>query len=323
MASTDKQEPSTEEQTFTKMAAADVDAIGAHCEMPFCRQLDFLPFRCESCKGKFCLDHRTESAHSCSHAGEWARRQRQAQLSSSSSSSSTPKPSILTHEQQCSSPSCKTLINTPLTQGVHCPNCNRSYCLKHRMREDHNCANLVPLGARPGGVSQREKGLAALEKLRAWGAAKQKSLGASMPKVSAPSSLSSSAKGGASPAAQFRALTELKKTAKGDGKVPADRRVYLHVEASADTTIAKHPSGDFFYDKAWSVGRVLDVAAKALQVQNMNNRIEGEEERLRVFHVEAGRLLEFGEKMGDVCQNGNTIVLLRGVGPPVPDLIQP
>jgi len=31
--------------------------------------------------------------------------------------------------------------------------------------------------------------------------------------------------------------------------------------------------------------------------------------------------LEFNEKVGDVLNTGNTIVLLRGVGPPVPDLI--
>ncbi|KAI9710311.1 MAG: hypothetical protein M1820_002806 [Bogoriella megaspora] len=294
------------------MSAADVDAIGAHCEMPFCRQLDFLPFRCESCKGKFCLDHRTESSHSCPKAGDWARQRREQ---SRSSTPSAPKPTILNHEQQCSNPSCKTLINTPLTQGIHCPNCNRQYCLKHRMREDHDCANLTPIGARPSQAS-REKGLAALGKLKAWGAAKQKSIGASMPKVP-----QSTAKTNA--AAQFKAVNDLKKTAKGETKVPTDKRVYLKVEASADTTIAKHPTGNFFYDKAWSVGRVLDVAAKALQVQNINNRVEGEEERLRVFHVEGGRLLEFSEKIGDTCQTGNTIVLLRGVGPPVPDLIQP
>ena len=63
------------------------------------------------------------------------------------------------------------------------------------------------------------------------------------------------------------------------------------------------------------MGRVLDAAAKTLQVENVNNRGGGEEERLRVFHVEMGRLLEFGEKVGDVCVSGNTVVLLRGVGP--------
>ena len=68
---------------------------------------------------------------------------------------------------------------------------------------------------------------------------------------------------------------------------------------------------------------MLDEAAKSLQVENVNNRGGGEETRLRVFHVEGGRLLEFNEKVAAGLQSGNTIVLLRGVGPAVPDLIQP
>ena len=67
---------------------------------------------------------------------------------------------------------------------------------------------------------------------------------------------------------------------------------------------------------------MLDEAAKGLQVENVNNRGGGEETRLRVFHVESGRLMEFSEKVGQGLQNGNTVVLLRGVGPAVPDLIQ-
>lgn len=69
------------------------------------------------------------------------------------------------------------------------------------------------------------------------------------------------------------------------------------------------------------MGRVLDMAAKALMVENVNNRSEREEDKLRVFHVEGGRLLKFGEKMGDVVQSGNMIVLLRGVGSGEVDLI--
>jgi len=110
-------------------------------------------------------------------------------------------------------------------------------------------------------------------------------------------------------------LNALKKTAKGDEKVPMERRVYLYVEAEANTTSSKLPKGDFWYSKDWSVGRVLDAAAKSLQIQNLNNSGKGEEERLRIFHVEQGRLLEYSEKSGDVCVNGNTVVLLRGVGP--------
>jgi hypothetical protein len=43
--------PTDQSESFSKMSTGDVEAIGAHCQMPFCRQLDLLPFRCESCKG--------------------------------------------------------------------------------------------------------------------------------------------------------------------------------------------------------------------------------------------------------------------------------
>ena len=34
------------DQSYTMLETADVEAIGAHCQSPFCNQLDFLPFRC-------------------------------------------------------------------------------------------------------------------------------------------------------------------------------------------------------------------------------------------------------------------------------------
>ncbi|KAK7608349.1 AN1-type zinc finger protein 1 [Phyllosticta paracitricarpa] len=305
--------PGDNPQSYTTMSVGDVEAIGAHCQMAFCHQLDFLPFKCESCRGTFCLDHRTETTHKCSKAGAWARSRREAS-STPSSVSSAPRPNILNHEQQCSSPVCKTLINTSLAPGIHCPDCNRQYCLKHRMREKHDCAKLTPLGARPGGTS-KEKGLAALEKLRAWGASKKAAVSETAKKTSFGPKTNS-------PAARAAAINNLKKTAKGDAKISPEKRVYLHVEASADTTTAKYPTGNFFYNVEWSVGRILDMAAKELQVENVNNRGGGEKDRLRVFHVEGGRLLDFSEKIGKACQTGNTIVLLRGVGPPVPDLIE-
>ena len=60
---------------------------------------------------------------------------------------------------------------------------------------------------------------------------------------------------------------------------------------------------------------MLDAAARSLQVANLNNRGGGEEERLRVYHVEGGRVLDFAEKVGDALASGNTVVLLRGVMP--------
>lgn len=116
-------------------------------------------------------------------------------------------------------------------------------------------------------------------------------------------------------AARMLAVNALKRSAKGDEKVPAEKRVYLYVEAEAKSTNSKLSKGEFWFSREWSVGRMLDAGAKGLQVENLNNRGGGEEERLRVFHVEMGRLLGFSEKVGDVCVSGNTVVLLRGVGP--------
>jgi len=124
-----------------------------------------------------------------------------------------------------------------------------------------------------------------------------------------------------STAARLIAVNNLKKTAKGDEKVPLPNRVYISVEAEAATTTAKFPTGSFFYSKDWVIGRVLDAAAKSLQVQNVNNQGTDEKDKLRVFHVEGGRLLDFSEKLGNAVVSGNKIVLLRGVGPPEPDLI--
>ncbi|KAI4251896.1 MAG: hypothetical protein L6R42_008196, partial [Xanthoria sp. 1 TBL-2021] len=198
---------------------------------------------------------------------------------------------------------CKTLIDTLNSVGVACSTCNRKYCLKHRIPEDHDCKNIIPVGARQGirGPSQADKARSALGRLKLWGKEKQAAV---LPKPK-PSTAASRAV----------ALNQLKRTAKGDEKVPLEKRIYLHVEAEANTTTSKLPKGAFWYNKAWSVGRLLDDAARGLQVQNVNNRGGGEEERLRVFHVEGGRLLDFGEKAEDVLAQGNTIVLLRGVGP--------
>lgn len=211
--------------------------------------------------------------------------------------------------KQCSDPSCKTLINTMGNTGVHCADCNREYCLKHRFREDHNCKNLIPLGARPVDLaiqSNKEKIKLGFGRLKTWGKQQQTSL-ESMNFKPAPKPTSK--------AAQIVALNNLKKAAKGDDKLPPEKRVYLHVEAEAKSTTSKLPRAELFFSAEWTIGRLLDDAAKRLQVANVNNRVQTEEQRLRVYHVEGGRLLEYSEKVGGGLASGNTVVLLRGVGP--------
>ena len=216
-------------------------------------------------------------------------------------------------EKPCADPKCRTTIGTSLSTSVHCATCNRDYCLKHRLKEDHDCKNLIPIGARPAPFDgQANQARLAFGKLKAWGAAQKQKMENTrvLPKPKPTST-----------AARLIATNALKKTAKGDDKLPSEKRVYISVEAEAATTTAKFPKGAFFYSKDWVIGRVLDAAAKSLQVQNINNQGTDEKDKLRVFHVEGGRLLDFSEKLGTAVVSGNTIVLLRGVGPAIPDLI--
>jgi len=41
----------------------------------------------------------------------------------------------------------------------------------------------------------------------------------------------------------------LKREAKGDDKVPVDKRVWVYVEAEKGSTMSKLPKGEFFYSK--------------------------------------------------------------------------
>ncbi|KAG9242559.1 hypothetical protein BJ878DRAFT_514846 [Calycina marina] len=306
-----KNSPPTEE-SYVKIVEKDPTLLGSHCQYTYCNQLDFLPFRCESCRGTFCLDHRSEPGHKCPRAGEWAQRRRQANIAKPSLGAGKLMADV---ESACARPECKTIIGTSLTTAVHCGACNRDYCLKHRLVEDHDCKNLIPIGARVGRLDNRaDKARTAFGKLKAWGAAKKVEIAKSGERV-LPKPKPTSA------AARVVAVNALKKSAKGDEKVVPEKRVYLTVEAEAATTTSKFPTGAFWYSRDWVIGRVLDAAAKSLQVENVNNRGDDERERLRVFHVEGGRLLEFSEKVGDALVSGNHIVLLRGIGPAIPNLI--
>lgn len=286
---------------------ADATLVGAHCEAEYCNQLDFLPFLCQSCAKTFCLDHRTETAHKCANAGAWAERKRLANAQKASIGGDRTLRDRVS-EKDCASPRCRTRIGTGLVPGVHCQRCNRDYCLKHRLEEDHECSTLTPIGARlPAAGAGMDKARAMFSDWKK----KMAGVGRSLPKPK-PSTASQ----------RIISVNDLKKTAKGDEKIPAEKRVYVYVEAEAATTTAKIPKGKFYYSKDWVIGRVLDAAAKSLQIENINNQSSKEEDKLRVFHVEGGRVLEYSEKVGAALVSGNTIVLLRGVGPSTPDLIE-
>ena len=151
--------------------------LGRHCSVKDCHLLDFLPFRCDSCKLCFCLDHRSYENHNCKigkkkdnqaffcpecqgslnvgyggnvdeafakHLSEECPSMgfppKQAPPSSSSfhPSSSSPK---------CVVPGCKP--RSSLNVFTTCKLCRQSVCLTHRFEKDHSCPRLPTSSSSP------------------------------------------------------------------------------------------------------------------------------------------------------------------------------
>lgn len=129
--------------------------LGKHCSEPTCKQLDFLPLKCDACEQIFCKDHITYVLHKCSSAykkdvqvpvcplcntpipvtrgqtpdivvGEHIDRDCR-------SDPAQQKRKIFTNK--CQRPGCKQKELMKVT----CGDCHGNFCLKHRHPLDHDC----------------------------------------------------------------------------------------------------------------------------------------------------------------------------------------
>ncbi|CDJ56124.1 AN1-like Zinc finger-containing protein, putative [Eimeria maxima] len=93
---------------------------GLTCSNSLCRQRDFLPFTCNKCGKVFCLEHYLPDGHSCPRKNAGDRRVYVCQ-------------------------DCLEVISLRLTpiSSIKCPNCQVDVCIKHRLKEDHNCEVLL------------------------------------------------------------------------------------------------------------------------------------------------------------------------------------
>eukprot|EP01112_Ceratiomyxa_fruticulosa_P017432 TRINITY_DN5428_c0_g1_i1.p1 TRINITY_DN5428_c0_g1~~TRINITY_DN5428_c0_g1_i1.p1 ORF type:complete len:168 (+),score=25.73 TRINITY_DN5428_c0_g1_i1:157-660(+) len=127
--------------------------LDTHCGFDECKQLDFLPFECNRCNGKFCLDHRTYNDHKCKGEVDLDRTNGHTVLcplcndilpvpfgSDSNSrveehiSKGCPK-KVSLKPHKCSKPNCKKSEAMRIT----CKSCGLNYCLQHRFERDHQC----------------------------------------------------------------------------------------------------------------------------------------------------------------------------------------
>lgn len=123
--------------------------LGSHCDVPACKQLDFLPFTCAGCNGTFCLDHRTYESHQCTKGRVEDRRAIVCPICNVPLVAlPTENPNVVLDDHinrgcsvkkstgyKCNMQGCKKVDVVPFP----CKLCRRHHCLRHRFESDHNC----------------------------------------------------------------------------------------------------------------------------------------------------------------------------------------
>jgi len=129
--------------------------VGKHCAMPSCKQLDFLPFKCDACGKEFCLEHRTYEAHTCPiyrdpnvvdtcEVCELRINHGEKHIC----------PGKKKKTNRCNKQGCKKVELIP----IFCSKCKKQFCIQHRNELDHECKGQTkPVKKPPRPVSQPPK----------------------------------------------------------------------------------------------------------------------------------------------------------------------
>ncbi|XP_038056845.1 AN1-type zinc finger protein 2A-like isoform X2 [Patiria miniata] len=155
--------------------------LGEQCFVKTCKQLDFLPMKCDACSRILCKDHIQYSQHQCDSAykkdvqvpvcplcnkpipvkrGE-PPDIRVSQHIDSDCQSDPAKEKRKVFSNKCSLKGCKQKELVP----VLCSSCQKNYCLRHRHTTDHDCK-----GFQGSGRTVANPGMAALNRAAQRGA---------------------------------------------------------------------------------------------------------------------------------------------------------
>ena len=129
----------------------DFEYLGAHCAVEYCKQRDFLPFACDGCHLKFCIDHRGYKSHGCNSIPQGNRVITCPICNKGIPYADNQDPNILWEihstkscrkgpKLSCSSKGCKKIISE--VNSIICNKCNQIVCLSHRYSDQHQCAQI-------------------------------------------------------------------------------------------------------------------------------------------------------------------------------------
>ncbi|CAE7787007.1 SAP16 [Symbiodinium sp. CCMP2592] len=140
----------------------EVEVKGAaHCSFASCRQLDFLPFKCDACQGIFCQEHFAYASHNCQRAHSSSVQVLICPMCDCTVRMRADEDPNITWERhfnqgckqrlpsktgprRCPVAGCKEKLGP--SNKFDCPRCNQTVCLKHRFEDAHDCRPPAPPG---------------------------------------------------------------------------------------------------------------------------------------------------------------------------------
>jgi len=140
--------------------------MGSHCEEPSCKQLDYLPMKCDACSRLFCKDHLLYDDHACSGKYKKDIQVPVCPLCSSPvpiARGAVPDLAVSAHiDQGCPAKNKKEKVFKNRCHAVKngkqckkhelvaciCATCHTNFCLAHRHPTDHDCKGSQPAAAR-------------------------------------------------------------------------------------------------------------------------------------------------------------------------------
>ncbi len=116
---------------------------------------------------------------------------------------------------------------------------------------------------------------------------------------------------------------KVKSSAKGDQKIPKERRFAFNLELSdiVAAEISKAPDGPVFFDKLMSVGQMVDAACKALAIKQVTDFDNVKETQLCVaiqqeeapFMKPLGFAVKLEELKQQGFEQGDTLIFYRAL----------
>jgi len=249
--------------------------IGKQCTVETCGQLDFLPIQCSNCGKLFCKEHSSLDGHSCPSKA-------------SSESNFKPKNQItsknIAPKIQCAFETCDKKVVTA------CPICVLEFCMDHRLEKDHSCSKVEE--------NHIEDSIPKTQALVESILAKKKEIPKSDPKIVKNQKLAAKVQ-----------LMKLKMKAQGSKSVPNQDRIYFGVKSSKSKDIKP-----VFVSSTWPFGKVVDVIADLVGLENKNNM--SNVPKLKLFKKLDGLLItdQFDQTLCDLLKteeifNGDTLIM--------------